>query len=323
MGNAKYIYAVASIRSREKNLLSDADVETMAGLKDSAAVVTYLRDRGWGQNTDAGRPEDMLSAEEDLTNGILSGLSIDPSVIDTLSYREKFHNLKTAVKEVCTGTEDEAAFYADSQLPPEKLREAVRENQFDRLPEDMRRAAKDAKDVMLTARDGQRCDVIIDRACLEAMEKSAKKSGDAFLIQYTEQQIAVTDIKIAVRMSGMKKSLAAIEEALAPCRDLDSRELAVAAAAGTEQLYEYLGRKGYGDAADAIRVSFSAFERWCDNQVMDMMIPQKKKIDSSGPVIAFYLARKNEIQMARIIITAKENGFPEDAIRQRLRKMYG
>ena len=41
-----------------------------------------------------------------------------------------------------------------------------------------------------------------------------------------------------------------------------------------------------------------------------------------GPVIAYYLARQNEIRTVRIILTGKANGFPEEVIRQRVRAMY-
>jgi V/A-type H+-transporting ATPase subunit C len=34
------------------------------------------------------------------------------------------------------------------------------------------------------------------------------------------------------------------------------------------------------------------------------------------------VARENEIKTARIILTAKQNGFPEDSIRERIREMY-
>ena len=37
---------------------------------------------------------------------------------------------------------------------------------------------------------------------------------------------------------------------------------------------------------------------------------------------AYKLARENEIRMARIILTAKANGLPDTAIRERARKMY-
>ena len=49
---------------------------------------------------------------------------------------------------------------------------------------------------------------------------------------------------------------------------------------------------------------------------------QKRGTDSAGPVAAYYLARQNEIKMARIILTAKANGFTEEDIRERVRDMY-
>ena len=41
-----------------------------------------------------------------------------------------------------------------------------------------------------------------------------------------------------------------------------------------------------------------------------------------GPIIAYYLARQNEIKTVRIILTAKANGFSEEATRERVREMY-
>ena len=75
-------------------------------------------------------------------------------------------------------------------------------------------------------------------------------------------------------------------------------------------------------AAEAIKVSPSAFERWCDDKVMESIRPQKRNAFSIGPVVAYYLARQTEIRTARIVLTAKANGFSEEAIRERVREMY-
>ena len=53
------------------------------------------------------------------------------------------------------------------------------------------------------------------------------------------------------------------------------------------------------------------------------ILEQKTNIQSVGPIVAYYLARQNEIQMVRIILTAKANGFPDQTISERVRKMYG
>lgn len=322
MGNSEYIYAVASIRAREKGLLTDADIQTLSGMKDSEAVMTYLTEHGWGEGVESKNPEEILAAETEKTNAILMNLKVNPEIVDVLSYQDRFQNLKTAVKEVCTGTEDWDAFYEDEKLPANVLVQAVRDGDFEKLPDYMREVAKFAKETLLSTRDGQRCDVIIDRACLDRIEAAAN-SSDAFLADYAETLVAVADIKIAVRACRTKSKLPLIQEALAPCKSFDVKELSLAAANSLDAVYDYLTRKGFAEAVEAIKESFSSFERWCDNEMIKKILPQKHKIDSSGPIVAYYLARKNEIQMVRIIVTAKDNQFPDEAISERLRRMYG
>ena len=323
MRDADYIYAVACIRTKEKSLLKDADIQTISGLPSENAVITYLTDRGWGNN-ETKEAEKLLSFEEAKTAQVLSELGVGENIIDILMFREYFHNLKTAVKQVCTDdADDPRAFYPSSRFDGEKLKTIIRENAFEKLPPYMSKAAEKAKDVMLTARDGQRCDSIIDRACLEAMINEAAATHDRFLIDYAESKVATADIKIAVRGCGTKKSYDFILEALCPCKSFDVKALAKAAAAGKEELLGFLSHTDYSEAAEAVNESFSSFEKWCDDVMIKKIMDQKTNIQSVGPVVAYYLARQNEIRMVRIILTAKANGFPDRIISERVRKMYG
>ena len=69
-------------------------------------------------------------------------------------------------------------------------------------------------------------------------------------------------------------------------------------------------------------MSQSEFERWCDNQVIEAMKPQKYNPFSVGPLVAYALARENEIKTVRIILSGKRTGMPEASIRERVREMY-
>jgi len=322
MKDSEYIYAVACIRTKEKNLLSDADIQTIAAMKDEKSIINYLVDRGWGSR-DTRTTEELLSLEEEKINALLYDLGVDHGIIDVLSYPQQYHNLKTAIKQVCQGTSDPKAYYKSEKFNGEKMAAAIRSGNYAELPEEMRELAEKTKAFLLETRDGQRCDFIIDSACLSAMLAAAHKSKDAFLINYAETKVATADIKIAVRACDTKRKRTYIEEALADCEAFKAKPLAEAASKGRDSVYAYLEKGGYLDAVAAMKESFSAFERWCDNHMMDTIIPQKHNIESSGPVVAFYLARQNEIQMIRIITTAKANGFPDSAIQERVRKMYG
>ena len=323
MRDADYIYAVACIRAKEKTLLTDSDVQTMVGMKSEKEVLSYLVEKGWGDGSINSEMETVLSAEEEKQMKLLKTLGVDDRIIETLFIQELYHNLKAAIKEICAGIDDSQAFYEHDVYGKDQLIQILRDKDFDKLPEGMQNVAKEAFDLMLTTRDGQRVDIMIDRACLDAIEKEAATTKDKFLAEYAENKVVIADIKIAVRAADTKRSLNVIEEALAPNRKFDVKKLSAAAATGREAVYELLEKTEYRDAVDALKDSFSAFERWCDDYIMKSLMNQKTNIMSSGPVVAFFLAKQNEIRTARIIMTAKANGFSEDVISERVRKMYG
>ena len=74
--------------------------------------------------------------------------------------------------------------------------------------------------------------------------------------------------------------------------------------------------------ADALAESPSAFERWCDNRIIQTISPEKYHAFTIGPVIAYVIARQNEIKTVRFILSGKQNELPDDSIRERAREMY-
>ena len=324
MRDLDYIYAVARIRVKEKSLLSDDDIRRMAGMEDCREILNALSDRGWGdgslEDDDGNR---MLEVEEKKTVDLMKELKADPEIFRVLSFPRLYHNLKAGIRELCTAEPPDHLYYDIEGFGKEDVCRILREKDYTALPEHMRKTAQRAQEAMLRTQDGQKCDLIIDRGCLDAYEKAGRESGIPLLEEYEESCVAVTDIKIAVRAQKTGKDLKFLKEALAPCRTLNTDILAAAAVSGEISLRDYLTGHGFAEAAEALKDSPSAFERWCDNRIIDAILPQKRNSVSAGPLIAYYLARENEIRMIRILLTAKANGFSEENIRKRIRKMYG
>ncbi|MCR5293923.1 MAG: V-type ATPase subunit [Lachnospiraceae bacterium] len=317
-----YTYAVARIRVLETRLLTNNDVSAMTALKSADAVVTFLKDKGWGDSSDGNEPERIFALEEQKTWALMKELGVDFSVFDVLSLPNIYHNLKAGVKEVCTSSSNEKAFFADDRFGRENMLKILSEKDWTALPAHMRKAAEEALENMLHTRDGQLSDVIVDRACLDAIEAAGRASRDDVIRDYAGSQVAVTDIKIAVRAAKTRKSLDFLLRALAPCSSFDVKALAQAAFQGEDSLLDFLSSSGFREAAEALKVSPSVFERWCDNRMIETIRPQKYETASVGPLVAYLLARENEIKTARIIITGKINGLTDEAIRERTREMY-
>lgn len=200
--------------------------------------------------------------------------------------------------------------------------EIIREKDFGRLPANMSQAAAQAYDTLLHTGDGQLCDILIDRAALDAIYRAGLEAEDEIIRDYAGSVVAVADIKIAVRAQKTAKTMEFMKQAMAECGSISVEQLAKAALAGPEAIRDYLLGTEYAGGAEALAQSMSAFERWCDNRIIQTISPQKYKAFTIGPVVAYVLARQNEIKTVRIILSGKRSGLGDDAIRERVREMY-
>ena len=264
----------------------------------------------------------ILSREREKIWEIMDSLVADRSVFSVLSYQDLFHNLKAAVKASILQGAAPNIFFSDCSIDGEDMVKFLKDKEYDRFPEDMREAAREAYETFLHTSDGQLADIIVDRAALDAIRAAGERSKEEIVRQYAESTVAVADIRIAVRACKTGKSSDFMKKAMAECDTLDKERLIHAAVSGMDQIMSYLAETKYVDGAQALAESASAFERWCDNQIMETIRPQLYNSFSLGPLVAYVLARENEIKTVRIILTGKRSGLPEEFIRERAREMY-
>ena len=322
MAKPDYIYAVARIRAKELLCFGSPAMEQLMACKTYEECLRMLNEKGWGNGSAGQTPESLLDGERNKTWEQLRELVEDMSVFDVFLYANDYHNLKAAIKENYAPSHGADIYSSNGTIDPAVFRQAADEHDFSVLPAGMRDAAEEAMSVLRETGDGQLCDIIIDKAALNAILQAGKASGDPLLAFFAEHTVATANIKTAVRCQKTGKSLAFIQRALAECDTLDVSLLAQTAVESFEAMIEYLGRTCYSGAAEALTQSASAFERWCDNRLIEKIRPQKYETSTIGPLAAWLLARENEIKTVRILLSGKRNGLSDDAIRERLREMY-
>lgn len=323
MSETKYAYAVARIRAMEVSLFSSAVIDQLMAVKSYEGCLQFLQEKGWGYADTPMEAEAILSAEREKTwNTIRDLLKGDEAILNVLSYQNLYHNLKAAIKESVTSDSHGKIYFEDCAIGGKEMARIVAEKDWQALPAHIREAAAEGYETFLHTRDGQLCDCIVDRAALLAVYAEGEKSKDSVIRDYAESTVAVADIKIAVRSQKTAKSLEFMRRAMAPCKSLSIERLSTAALSGLDAICEYLEGTSYAGGAHALKESASAFERWCDNQLIETIRPQKYKPFTAGPLVAYLLARENEIKTVRIILTARLNELPEDQIRERIREMY-
>lgn len=323
MTDTNYAYAVARIRANELQLLSNQAVEQLMAAKSYDECIRLLLDRGWGDEI-SGVPtaEALLATERQKTWSLIGELAGDMDAFDVFLYANDYHNLKAAIKLVCTGTQDFGVFIKNGTVDCDRILEAVKARDFYDLPAPMRAPAEEAYSALSQTRDGQLCDIIIDRAALEAVLAAGDASDSPLIKKYAELTVASADIKIAVRCCLTGKNIEFLRRALAPCRTVNVTLLARAASEGMDAIADYLEGTDYAGAVSELQKSASAFERWCDNLMIDSIKPQQYEVFGIGPLAAYILARENEIKTVRMILSGKLNNLPDAAIRERIREMY-
>lgn len=322
MAANNYAYAVTRIRVKENALLTAGDMQRLLAAPDEAAARQILRDKGWDAAPSM-EMQSILQKEKAKTWSLMREiLREDIHKLDVFLYSDDYLNLKSAVKETRLEKEYDGIFSAGGSIPAEQIRRAVSKKRFELLPEDMAKAAKEALDVYLRTGDGQLSDILLDRAALDSIYRAGQKSHSDFLRLYAEITVAGADLKIALRAQRTGKSKDFYERAIAECDSLDKKTLIAAAMNGADALSDYLEKTAYAGGTEKFRSSMAAFEKWCDDLLIDKIRPQKYQPFGIEPLAAYVLARENEMKSVRIILSGKLNQLPAEMIKERIRETY-
>ena len=121
MNDLEYTYAVARIRSLEASLLTDSVIDQLVNCQSEKQCLELLSEKGWGDHETGLDASAMLKREEEKTWEVIREVAPDLSVFDVLSYSKVYHNLKAAIKEVCTEVQTENIFYDDCAIPGREM----------------------------------------------------------------------------------------------------------------------------------------------------------------------------------------------------------
>ena len=306
MKDVEYVYAVSYIKTLENKMLTHSDMQTLIASGGIDEAKRFLRERAWvGENA-----EELLKNE--LENAWKKAYEVCPkeAPVDLLLYENDFHNLKTVLKATVASEKWENMILFPYITPPENIEKAIKTKNFDDLPEHLRDAASEAYSLLTSTMDGQLAEIFIDTAEHLAVLDRAKSTKNDFLIGWAELLIELSDFKTAWRCAVLNKSRDFVKNALINPKE----QLIAPLSAVIEEI-----KKTYPDAETE---SVSGFEKWCDNK--KLAYAKRAKADSFGfaPIMAFLIGKSFEVKAVRIILAAKENGWGEEIIRERLRDAY-
>ena len=308
MKETEYTTAVARIRMNENRLLTPEQIRQLAAT-ESVEQARRLLDEWHLDEQD----------ETQQTWALIREIAPDISEFDFLLVRHDFHNLKTILKALFSEKDPMPMLLHPSVVSVQELEQAVRRKRYTALPEYMRKPVQRAYALLAETGDGQISDALLDRVMIETVERLSARNTNRFISGLGSLLAAIYNMRIAVRCVRLKKPAAFVEEALAVCSTLRKSSLA-AAAESEEALADYLAATPYGGAARALRHSVAAFERWCDQELIDYCDSAKYVSFGPAPLAAYILRRQAQSQTVRIILSCKQAGLSPAQTLERIRQ---
>ncbi len=321
MKNKDYLYAVAAIRASENSLLRQSDLEQLINAPDYKKAVSLLAEKGY-EIPSGSDYSSMLDRHTEEVWALVKKSAPDAEELNAFIVKNDFQNLKAILKAEAMSYNAEDYLAVPSVIDPKALLEAVGKRDFDSLPEFIRDAAREAYDTLTKTGNGQLCDVIIDTATLGAIIAFADKGSDAVLSEYARQYVLCADIKTGYRCVKTGKNAAFVKLAVAECGFFAKDSFASAVLAGEEEFMDFLSSNGLSEYREALEKNTTAFEKFCDDRMLEIMKKAKMTAFGVSPIAAYFTAKETEIKCLRIILSAKQSAVSNEVIRERMRELY-
>ena len=320
-----YEYSIGSVRAKEKELLSKADIDSMLALKDTSSLLAYLKDKGYA---DGESIDEIINNNKKETEKYISDIVPDMSVFDVFRYINDAHNIKAVIKGMLSSVDYTKLIVEPYTVEPENIITAVKEDKYELLPETFSAPAKRAYEILAHTADARLSDAYIDIACMKAQLDMAKETKIEFLIEYFTTDIFYRNVKIAIRACLTNAQQSYYEDALFDgIEEFNKKEVIAEALKGLDALLDYLTLKDKFKCAEAVenyKTSPALFERFADNLLNSLAVEKCKRSGiGAEAALGFYIARLTEYKVIHIIAVGIETESDTEITRERLRELYG
>jgi len=327
MKDTEYLFISTYLHTLENLLVTREQLERMIDAPNAADAIRILEDCGYGDMTGVGlrELESRLAARRAEAVKDLSALIPVPEIVDVFRIKYDYHNAKALVKSEASGTDVTSILSEAGRISPEALDAAFRGEGSSAVPEVLAAAMEEARETLASTVDPQLSDFVLDRAYFEEMLTSAKTVGSGFLEGYVRLNIDAANLRSAVRTVRMGRNAAFLHQALVAGGNV-SIDGIVAAVNAQEPLAPVFAGELHtaaelGDAA-ASGGSLTAFERECDNAVVEYMSDARSAPFGEKVPIGYLFAIESEISAVRTVISGRLANISPDVIRERLRDLY-
>ncbi len=322
-----YAYSFGIIKSLEAQLLSQIDIERLVEAPNVEASFKVFNDTDYADNLadlDVNNFRQVLLSDLQQLHDLYSQIIDDKNLLALLFSNYDFHNIKLAFKAKKAQNKDLSIYlmplgYFDEQ----KIWQVIIDDFNVDFPEIFRKIIDNLKQKIDSKTSPQIIDRLVDQEMFTYWLALVKKIKNQFVKDFIKLKIDLLNFKIFVRLQINNIDKEQWSEEFIEGGNLSYSMLVSAA---EKDLVEFLKKMEF-------ELNIDLSDYWRDKSLgqIEKAIAEKEleylanaKYFNYGPevAIAYYYAKLNALQNARLIMTAKLNDIAVKDIKQLVRKLW-
>ena len=302
----------------ENSFLTNEKIVRMAYSDSLEEGIKILLESSYGGGVVEGNDyETLLQAEDRRVSEFMLDAMPKGVGMESFLIKNDYHNLKAIVKAKYMRLESiDFMLMPKGMLDVEDLREKVMSDDYSTLTKIMGGAIEAIDLARANGNTSPRfIDMTLDKACYKEIMTMLAKVKNSPIKSYWQTNIDLSNISAYIR-----------------CRRIDApvifKESFIDGGLLEERFFEgdiieKLAYTSYSQFGEALRAGdMVAFERQWDNALIGIFKEKRNDIFSIAPIAGFYVAKKIEIKIVRMICILLKNDVDKEIIKARLRELY-
>ena len=331
MDRMDYGHSVVTIRILEKRLLTRNRLERMIEAQTPEEVLKLLGETEYSQDmADIHGSQDyeaILKRETERVFSIVRNMIKNTGIVDVLSLKYDYHNLKVLLKSKITGKDFSSLLMQAGTIDASKFKVKF-ETQSNDLPQEIMEAIDEVQKDFEENHNPQRIDIIVDKHYFRNLSRLAKEIDVKVITDYVEGLIDFQNMITLFRVQKQKRDVRFLETVIFEGGTISKNKIVASINDNTDTILnkfkkEKLGTylvKGLEAFSETKRLS--ELEKISDNYLMELNKESKYVVFGPEPLFTYLVAKEREINAVRMIMVSKINNISSDKIRERLRETY-
>ena len=332
MKRKDYGQSVVMVRVLEKKLLTKNKLDRMIEAETPEEVMKQLSETEYSQNMfDIQQPQEyekILKRETERVFNLVRELSNDKEIVDILSLKYDYHNLKVLLKGRLANKDFSTLLMDAGTQKIEKLKLKFDIKNYNDLPEEISKAINEVEKDFLENNDSQKIDIIVDKYYYENLLRIAKKINVSVIMDYAQGLIDFQNIITLFRVKKQNRDIKFLENVIHEGGTISKVKIVEAINDSVETIInkfrkEKIGNyllKGLEEFSETGRLS--GLEKISQNYLMELNKDSKYIIFGPEPLFTYLVAKEREISAIRMIMVSKINNIEISKIRERLGDTY-